>query len=85
MSEGQVIAALMGAVAAMWGFVIWLFRWALSRAEKRIDVLESREGQTLLALVENVKTLGGMMNTLLEVVREVRQVLLERGGGRDRT
>ena len=67
-----VIGLLAAAVVALWGYVVWLNRLTLNRADKRIEALEAREDSTLNSLAKNVESIQGMMATMVEAFREVR-------------
>lgn len=67
-----IIAMLAAAVAALWSFSIWIFRQTLARADKRIDVLEEREQETLKAVVTSLATIQAMVSTTLETFKEFR-------------
>lgn len=73
MNESTSIIAMGGAaISAMFGFCVFLWRSTLTRYEKRIDTLESREAATLDTLAENVKAVAAAMQTMVEAFKELR-------------
>ena len=74
--EAKLIIGMMGtAIAAMFSFMVWLFKQTISRDSKRIERLEEREEKTIQALAESIKPIPAMMQTLVETVREMRLAL----------
>lgn len=68
----SIIAMFGAAIAAMFSFCVFLWRSTLTRYEKRIDTLESREAVTLDTLAENVKAVAAAMQTMVEAFKELR-------------
>lgn len=82
-----IIGMLGAAVVAMWGFVVWLYRSTIARADKRIDTLENREDTTISGVVSSLGTVQTTMTTMVDAFRELRLALEklrdeQRQGGR---
>lgn len=75
-----IIGMLGSAVAAEFGFIVWLFKSTLARADSRIAALELREDHTLTTLAESIRPIPELIKTLIEGMREFRlQVTYPRG------
>lgn len=72
MDEATIIGMLGAAIMAMWGFIIYLFKATLNRADRRIDQLEQREDATLAALVKSVDAMGNVVGAATEALKELR-------------
>lgn len=76
-AEAMTIIGLMGgAIGALFGFCVWLFKLILTRQDKRIETLEAREITYLGTIAENAKTAAVGINALADAFKEIRLLLM---------
>jgi hypothetical protein len=71
-----IIGLMGGAIAALFGFCVWLFKLILTRQDKRIETLEAREITYLGTIAENAKTAAVGINALADAFKEIRLLLM---------
>lgn len=86
MQDAQAVISMMGAaIASLFGFIIWLYKETLNRADRRITTLEDREASKFVALTKAVESIEGMTKILVEGFREMRLAMMERREGPPRS
>ena len=72
-----ILTMMAGAIAAEFAFIIYLYRWSINRADERIKCLEQREESTLQVVVDLVRPLPGLINSMIGEMRELRSMTMQ--------
>jgi anti-sigma factor ChrR (cupin superfamily) len=88
-SDAQLLAAAFGGVTTMFGVVMAVTRTYILRLEKRVDVLEGREGGAIEAIAKSNEAILRTLEELLKTQERLTDVLatgprpahVRRGGG----
>lgn len=76
-SEATPVVAMMGAaIAALFSFLIWMFRLVLNRQDARIALLEDRETKSLETIARNAEIAASGIHALADAIKELRLLFL---------
>lgn len=84
-AEAMTILGLMGtAIAALFTFIVWLFKLILTRQDTRIATLEGRESTFLGTIAKNAETAAVGIHALADAIKELRLLFLNLRSDSDR-
>lgn len=84
-SEATPVIAMMGAaIAALFGFTVWLMKLTLTRQDHRIVTLEDRETKSLETIARNAEIAASGIHALADAIKELRLLFLGLRSERDR-
>ena len=83
--EAMTIIGLMGgAIAALFGFTVWLFKLILTRQDARINTLEGRESTYLATIAKNAEIAATGIHAMVDAMKEFRLLLMSVRSDADR-
>lgn len=79
-----MIAMMGAAIAALFGFTVWLMKLTLTRQDHRIVTLEDRETKSLETIARNAEIAASGIHALADAIKELRLLFLGLRSERDR-